>query len=87
MYDPPVQIMAGDSPIDVYGRPSPCFGDFRGTGKLDIICGEFLDGFTFFENIGTRSEPRYAPGRKLSLGGVPLAMDLCMISPVACSNT
>jgi hypothetical protein len=27
----------------------------RGTGKLDLICGEFLDGFTFFENIGTRT--------------------------------
>jgi len=84
VYAPPVQLTAGDGPIDVYGRPSPCFGDFRGTGKLDLICGEFLDGFTYFENVGTRTEPRFAAGRKLALGGVPLAMDLCMISPVAC---
>ncbi|MSU65993.1 MAG: VCBS repeat-containing protein [Opitutus sp.] len=34
--------------------------------------------------MGTRTEPRYAAGRKLTLGGVPLTMDLWMISPVAC---
>ncbi|QYM78174.1 VCBS repeat-containing protein [Horticoccus luteus] len=83
-YAKPIQLKAGDAAIDVYGRPSPCFGDFRGTGKLDLICGEFIDGFTYFENIGTRTEPRYAPGRRLALGGVPLTMDLCMIAPVAC---
>jgi hypothetical protein len=84
VYAPPVRLGAGGAAIDVYGRPSPCFGDFRGTGKLDLIFGEFLDGFTFFENVGTRSEPRYAAGHKLAIGGVPIAMDLCMISPVAC---
>lgn len=83
-YAAPVQLAAGGKPIDVYGRPSPSFGDFRGNGKLDLICGEFIDSFTYFENIGTRTEPRYAPGRKLALGDVPLTMDACMISPVAC---
>ncbi|MEO7598833.1 MAG: VCBS repeat-containing protein [Opitutus sp.] len=81
-YAKPVQLHAAGAAIDVYGRPSPCFGDFRGTGKLDLICGEFIDGFTYYENIGTRTEPKYAAGRKLALGGVPLLMDLCMISPV-----
>ena len=84
VYAAPVQLSAGGQPIDVYGRPSPCFGDFRGTGRLDLICGEFLDGFTFFENTGTRSEPVYAAGRRLMSGGKPLAMDLCRISPTAC---
>jgi len=84
VYAAPEQLMAGGQPIDVYGRPSPCFGDFRGNGKVDLICGEFLDGFTFFENIGTGSEPRYAAGRRLMVGGKPLTMDLCMIAPVAC---
>ena len=69
--------------IEVFGAPAPCFGDFRGTGKLDLICGEFLDGFTFFENVGTRTAPRYAPGRRLMVAGQPLHMDLCMITPVA----
>jgi hypothetical protein len=84
IYARPVQLQAGGKPVDVYGRPSPCFGDFRGTGKLDLICGEFIDGFTYFENVGTRTEPRYSAGRKLAIGSVPLVMDLCMISPVEC---
>ncbi|HVU35736.1 MAG TPA: VCBS repeat-containing protein [Opitutaceae bacterium] len=84
VYAQPVQLTAGGKPIDVYGRPSPCFADFRGTGKLDLICGEFIDGFTYYENIGTRTEPRYAAGRPLAIGDVPLKMDLCMISPTAC---
>ncbi|HEU5079523.1 MAG TPA: VCBS repeat-containing protein [Opitutaceae bacterium] len=75
---------ANDSAIDVFGMPSPSFGDFRRSGKLDLICGEFTDGFTYFENIGTRVEPRYAAGKKLTAGGKPLTMDLCMITPVAC---
>jgi hypothetical protein len=84
VYDRPEKIMAGDGPVDVYGNPSPCFADFRGTGKLDLICGEFIDGFTYFENIGTRAAPRYAPGRRLTAAGRPLTMDFCMITPVAC---
>jgi len=84
VYAEPVKLVTTDGrPIDPYGTPSPSFADFRGTGKLDLICGEFLDGFTFYENIGTRTEPRYAPGRRLTVGGRPLAMDLCMITPVA----
>ena len=79
VYGPPEKIMAGSGPVDVYGTPSPCFADFRGTGKLDLICGEFLDGFTYFENDGTRSAPRYGPGRRLSAAGRALAMDYCMI--------
>ncbi|AHF90969.1 hypothetical protein OPIT5_12885 [Opitutaceae bacterium TAV5] len=78
LYAAPVMIEAGGEPIDTYGMPSPMLGDFRGTGKLDIICGEFLDGFTFYENIGTRTEPRYAAGRRLGV-----RMDLCMTKPVA----
>ncbi|NBS41955.1 hypothetical protein EBS80_04855, partial [bacterium] len=46
--------------------------DFRGTGKLDLICGEFRDGFTFYENIGTRTAPVYAAGRALVSAGVPV---------------
>ena len=83
-YDKPMKVMAGDKPAETFGWPCPNFADFRNTGKLDLICGEFLDGFTFFENIGTRTEPRYAPGRRLKTpDGKPLAMDLEMITPVA----
>lgn len=82
-YDSAEKILAGESPIDVYGMPSPSFADFDGDGDLDLICGEFLDSFTYFENIGSRSEPDYAPGRKLGYQGVEIKMDLEMIVPVA----
>jgi len=83
-YAAPVQLQAGGQPIDVYGCPSPNFDDFDGDGDLDLLCGEFLDGFTYFENTGTRTEPRYAAGRRLTLDdGSLLTMDLEMIVPVA----
>jgi hypothetical protein len=83
-YAAPEKVLAGDDPIDVYGCPSPNFADFDGDGDLDLICGEFLDGFTYFENVGTRSQPLYSPGKRLrTTGGSPLVMDLQMIVPIA----
>jgi hypothetical protein len=80
----PVQVAAGGKPVDTFGCPSPNFADFDRDGDLDLLCGEFLDGFTYFENVGTRTEPRYAAGRRLKdATGSPLAMDLQMIVPVA----
>lgn len=60
-YETPFRLQADGRGIDVYGMPSPVFGDFRGTGKLDLICGEFVDGLTFFENIGPREQPGVSP--------------------------
>jgi hypothetical protein len=83
-YAAPEKVMAGGSPVDPYGMPSPMWGDFRKTGKLDLITGEFRDSFTFFENIGTRTKPEYAAGRLLKASdGSDLRMELCMITPVA----
>ena len=80
----PRRLKAGGGEIDVYGWPSPNFADFDGDGDLDLLCGEFLDGFTYFANIGTREKPEYAAGRKLlGADGQPLVMDLQMITPTA----
>ncbi len=83
-YADPIKLEAGGEIIDLYGCPSPNFADFDGDGDLDLLCGEFLDGFTYFENIGTRQQPVYAPGRRLQTpDGSPLVMDLQMIVPIA----
>lgn len=83
IYEAPTKIEAGGQPLETYGWPAPNFADFTGSGKLDLICGEFLDGFTYFENIGTRTAPKYAAGRRLKTAeGQPVKMDLEMIQPV-----
>ncbi len=82
-YEDPVKIEAGGEPIDVYGMPSPNLADFDGDGDLDIVCGEFLDGFTYLRNIGSETKPRYSKGRRLKYEGRELAMHVQMITPTA----
>lgn len=84
VYENPIQLEDTDgAPMDVFGRPSPNFVDFNGDQKPDIICGEFRDGFTFFENVGTLQSPLFKPGVPLTHGDKKILMDLCMITPVA----
>jgi hypothetical protein len=84
IFDEPTLVMAGDGPVDTYGCPTPNFEDFDGDGDLDLLCGEFLDGFTYFVNEGTRQQPRYRQGQRLKLqDGSPLAMNVQMIVPIA----
>ena len=77
------KILAGGRPVDLYGAPTPNMEDFDRDGDLDLICGEFLDRLTWFENTGSRSEPVFAEGRFLENGGQLIQMDLEMIIPVS----
>ncbi|MBN2308257.1 MAG: VCBS repeat-containing protein [Candidatus Hydrogenedentes bacterium] len=79
-----VVLRADDKPIDIYGSPCPCIADWDGDGDLDILCGEFRDEFTYFENVGGPRVPRLAPPRPVMSTRGKLRADLCMISPMAC---
>ena len=77
------KLLADGKPIDVYGNATPNMADFDGDGDLDLICGEFVDRFTWFENIGTRKDPKYAKGKFLNNAKGLIRMDLEMMMPVA----
>ncbi len=82
-YDDPYRLQAGGEDVDVYGAPFADLADYDGDGDLDLLCGEFLDGFSYFENTGTRTEPVYQEARRLKNQQGEIRMDLQMITPTS----
>lgn len=82
-YEAPQRLLAAGRAVDVYGWPSPNWADFDGDGDSDLLCGEFLDGFSYFPNLGDRHHPQLGIARRLEYEGRALTMDLQMVMPVA----
>ena len=78
---PEVLRLANGKPIDVYGYAAPLFADWDGDGDLDLLSCDFIDNFTYFENIGTKTAPKFATGRPLLDKFLkPIEADLCMVT-------
>lgn len=81
VFDKPKTLAAAGTQIDGFGMPSPCLADYDGDGDLDLITGEFIDGFTFYKNEGTKDKYKFARGVRLQHDGKFIHMDLEMITP------
>jgi hypothetical protein len=81
VYDKPKHLSAAGTQIDGFGMPSPCIADYDHDGDLDMICGEFIDGFTYYQNTGTKEKANFARGLRLKHEGKFVHMDLEMITP------
>ena len=78
------KIYAGNKPLETFGAPGANMADFDGDGKKDIITGEFLDKLTFYKNIGTKQNPKFAEGKRLiNRKGEEIHLHVQMITPVA----
>jgi len=83
-FERPVQIEADDRMIDLWDSPVPNAADWDGDGDLDLLCADFIDEFVYFENVGTRTQPRLARGRVVLTGDGVLKVEKCMMSPSVC---
>ena len=78
---PEILRLANGRPIDVYGYAAPLFADWDGDGDLDLLTCDFIDNYTYFENIGTKTAPAFAAGRPILDKFLhPIKADLCMVT-------
>ena len=68
---PPVQLHAGDQPINVdMGHAAPFMADLKGDGQMVLLVGQFGQGkLRLYPNIGSRNEPRFERFEWFQAGG------------------
>jgi hypothetical protein len=68
---PPVQIQAGDRPINVdMGHAAPFVADLKGDGNMTLLVGQFGEGkLRLYSNVGTRKEPKFDKFEWFQAGG------------------
>jgi hypothetical protein len=72
------------APFETNGDPSPMLEDFDGDGDLDVVCADFTGGFWIFNNVGTRTKPKYAAKRPLvDAVGKDVRCEICMQVPLS----
>ncbi len=76
-YETPRLLTAGGKPIDQYGSPAPNPVDWFGSGRLDLVLGNFVDRVFVARNNGNGLDP-VVP---LQAAGKDIRLDLCMIQP------
>lgn len=54
-----------EDPERPYGQSKPAYIDWDGDGDMDLLVGNNSNRIAYFENIGTRRKPRFAPAVKL----------------------
>jgi hypothetical protein len=68
-FEPPVRLIAGNTPVRVEspGWAAPCWADFDGDGKKDLLVGQFNGGkIHVYRNLG---DDKFAAGEWLKAEG------------------
>lgn len=69
VYAEPVPVLQEGADLYAGTLPSPTTVDWNGDGIADILAGNSEGFVLFFENTGSRDEPRFLPGVRVQAGG------------------